>query len=174
MQLISLDVESNGLWGKPFAIGVAVYDLNGNLLEKKIWKSPIKEKINEWVKDNVLPALSNVKDTHQTYEDMMRDFSKWWLDNKEDSQILWHMGHIVEVFLFRELYNLGFIGEFDAPYTPFELAEILRLKGYEPDLVDEYIKAKDISLPYIEGSTHNPLYDAIAAAEVFFDLQKGE
>jgi len=82
------------------------------------------------------------------------------------------MGHIVEAHVFRELHRTGAIGEWDAPYTPIEVSELLRSAGYAADSVDGYLETNNLQIPTVVGGTHNPLYDCIVAAEVYFDLSK--
>ncbi|MBD8045822.1 hypothetical protein [Clostridium faecium] len=119
----------------------------------------------------MLPTLENVEITHDTYEKMLKDFAIWYMNNKEGSEVLYHMGHVVEAFLFREMHDLGYIGDWDAPYTPIEVSELLRINGYSPDSVDTYIQENNISIKDY-GTTHNPLYDCEAAAKVYFSLLK--
>jgi len=156
--------------GKPFAIGAIKYDSDGIEQDRFSGRCPIQDEVNEWVKNNVIPALEDFEVTHDTYKSLLEDFAKWWMINKKDSELLWHMGHIVEANLFIELHRLKFIRDFDGPYTPIELSVILRENMLKPDSVDEYIKSRDLTIPNIGGGIHNPLYDAIATASVYFDL----
>ena len=162
---MSIDAETDGLWGKPFAVAAVVYRVfEGGLVEDDriclFYGADIK---NEWVKANVLSTL-NMEPTNSIYENMLEEFAHFYMEHK-DATVLWHMGHVVEAYLFRELQSLGFIGEWDAPYTPIEVATMLALAGKDPSSVDTYARENEIVLP--EGSTHNPLYDCIVAAKVF-------
>lgn len=164
-KFMSVDAETDGLWGKPFAVAAVVYKVfNGKLVEEdRICLFYGEEIQNEWVKENVLPVL-NMEPTNSSYSTMMEEFAHFYLENK-DATTMWHMGHIVEAFLFREMHRLGYIGDWDAPYTPIEVATMLALVGKDPSSVDTYAKENEIVLP--KGSTHNPLYDCIVAAKVF-------
>ncbi len=171
-KIISIDAETNGLWGRPFAIAAVVYSEEGNELERFVARCSIEEEVNPWVASNVLPEMEAIPTTHESYEAMLQTFGEWWLANKEGAEALWHMGHVVEAFLFREMHRVGAIGDWDAPYTPIEVAEMLRNGGYAADSVDSYLEAKGLPKPQVEGGTHNPLYDCMVAAEVYFDLVK--
>ena len=226
-KIMTIDAESNGLWGKPFCIGAQIWEekitcdvkvtgspehgypggmspkretkiiknvdskelYDGNILEKllvtevkilstkKEWikieeitlRIPDSYVSDNWVKENVLPTLRDINITNAGYEEMLEDFSHWYLENKENSTALWHMGHIVESFLFREMNRLGYIGDFEAPYTPIEVSEILRQNGFAADSVDNYAKDHNIKVNY--AATHNPLYDAEVAFRVWADLK---
>lgn len=162
----SIDAETDGLFGKPFSIAVIVYK-NKIEVDKICFRLPNSVVKNEWVKENVLATL-NFPVTHDKYEDMLKDFAKFYMKHKE-AETLWHMGHIVEVFLFRECVRLGFLGEFETPYNPIEVAEMLRIKGFQPDSVDLYIDIHGLTIKDY-GSTHNPLYDCEVAAKTYFHL----
>lgn len=177
-KIISIDCETDGLWGKPFAIAAVVYVFRPAMDRGIDGKRPagwtVTDRLttrlhdgavtNEWVKENVLPSLSGMDVTHDNYEDMLAAFSGFYNAHK-DGTVLWHMGHVVEAFLFRECVRLGFIGEWDAPYTPIEVSMTLREKGYDPSSVDAVMISLDIEKPL--GSTHDPLYDCVCAFRVW-------
>jgi hypothetical protein len=124
-------------------------------------------------KENVLPELGECKNVTfvDSYEKMLGRFAKFYLQYKEDTETLWHMGHIVESHLFREMHRIGFIGDWDAPYTPIEVSEVLRENNEEPDSVDNYIKKYSVAVNNY-GSTHNPLYDCEVAAKAYLHIQQ--
>ena len=105
--------------------------------------------------------------THESYEEMLKNFSEKYL-SKKNATMLWHMGHIVESHLFRELHKFGFIGDWDAPYVPVEVSALLAAAGEKADSVDTYAEKYGIGKP--TGSTHNPLYDCEVTARVFEHL----
>ena len=166
MKIISIDAETNGLWGRTFAVAAVVYE-NEKEVDRFVARIGDENITNEWAINNVLPTL-NFDPTHQDYEGMLYAFSQFYLKHK-DATALWHMGHVVEAFLFRECVRLGYIGEWDAPYCPIEVSEHLRQASEKPDSVDSYAEKHGIELP--SGSTHNPTYDCEVAARVFFHLQ---
>jgi hypothetical protein len=109
---------------------------------------------------------------YDSLDELLAAFGRWWMEHKEGATALWHMGHVVEAGLFRLLVEGGHIGEWDAPYTPIEVAEHLRLAGFAPDSVDGYLEERGLEKPEVAGGTHNPLYDCLVALEVYNDLQK--
>lgn len=172
MEILSVDAETDCLWGNPFWIAGIVYDEKGKEIDKinvAIKNPKVKE---EWVKENVLPELEKCTNVTlvDNYETMLEKFAEFYNKYRDKSTVLWHMGHIVESYLFRELHRLELIGDWDAPYTPIEVSEILRQNNEDADSVDSYIEKNNISVNDY-GSTHNPLYDCEVAAKVYFDLQ---
>lgn len=163
---MSLDAETDGLWGTPFSIGAILYAQDGEEISHFYGCLPTDSITDPWTIQNVVPLIGEA--THDTYESLISDFSEWYIKNK-DTTIVWHMGHIVEAFLFREMHRLGNIGDLDAPYTPIEVSEVLRQKGYSPDSVDNYVTDKNIHVKKYSG-THNPLYDAEVAFKAFYHL----
>lgn len=169
---ISIDAETNGLWGNPFAVAMVVYSETGVELSRVTFRCPIEGSVNPWVEANVLPEMAEIAETHSSYEEMLQAIGAWWMENKDGATALWHMGHVVESYLFRELVRVGAIGEWDAPYVPVEVSQVLADNGFRPDSVDTYLEEKGLPKPELVGGTHNPLYDAVVAATVYFDLVK--
>lgn len=177
-KIVSIDAETDGLWGKPFAIAAVVYEYRAAMdrgvdgkrpagfavTDQLLVRLPDAEVTNEWVKENVLPSISGVIVTHNDYEEMLSAFSIFYNAHKSGT-VLWHMGHVVESFLFRECVRLGYIGEWDAPYTPIDVSMTLREKGYDPASVDAVMDSLGLMKPL--GSTHDPMYDCICAFRVW-------
>lgn len=179
--VLSLDAESDGLWGSAFAISSSIYTENGERVCSVVWN--IEEYVPEdkWTLDNVIPNIPKNYDNDgitfrfnfSTREEMLVSFADLWkyINSISKVRTIWHMGHIVESRLFLDLREKNLIGVFDAPYTPVEISTLLQMKGFRPDSVDEYL-AKEMSDVKISGSTHDPLYDTLVAAQVYFHLLK--
>lgn len=160
-KILSIDAETNGLYGQAFAIGAVLMDKETGKTEKTfIARCPIKGCVDKFVKGNVLPELRGVPLTNIKYERMLREFVTFFMVNKEDADVIVHMGTPVEAKLFIDAVKLNFMGPFDGPYPLVDIAaypEIL-------DSVDSYNKENGIAVPDCSGGTHNPLYDCYAAA----------
>ena len=165
----SFDAETNGLWGQAFSIGALVYDENGVEVARFIGRCPIGGKVNEWVQENVLPQMAEIPVSHNGYESLLADFSKFYLENKADADIIVHMGVPVESNLLRDMHALGLIGDFDGPYPLIDLAGSLQQAGEDPTSVDGYVRKHGLEVPDF-GTTHNPLYDSAVAAVVYRHL----
>lgn len=180
---ISIDCESDGLWGPVFMIGVSVLDIYGNEIENHIlsykgYESDIK---NQWVKDNVIPVITLPEQGVHTTEGeapiihnccasreiMLEAFKQLWMAEWKSLTTIWHMGHVVESGFFKELHDRGYIGDWDAPYVPVEVSAFLKWTGHAPDSVDSYAEKYGLK---IEGSTHDPLFDARITAKVYFHI----
>lgn len=85
------------------------------------------------------------------------------MENKEDAIVLVHMGLPVEAKLFLDAHALGILGDWDAPYPLVDISAIPEI-GVS---VDTYNKNNRINLPEMEGGTHNPMYDSLAAAYAY-------
>jgi len=171
MKVFSFDAETDGLWGNPFAIAAIVYE-KGEEVDRFLARLPDKVVGNEWVRDNVLPTISNIEPTHQSYEGMIRDFSAFYMRHKEGAHIIAHMGYIVEAHLLREMRRIGGIGDWDAPFPLNDVAGLLLAAGENPTSVDSYVEKHNLEVVQDFGTTHNPLYDCELAARVFMHLME--
>ncbi len=154
----SVDAETNGLWGEAFAIAVVVRE-NGITVDEFIGMCPIKGDVNEFVENNVLPEMKSIPVTHKDYLDLLKSFMEFYASHREDSLCLVHMGLPVEVKLFLDAHENGFIGDWGAPYPLVDISAIPEINTS----VDNYIKENGIEVPYFDGGAHNPLFDATAA-----------
>lgn len=168
-KIFSFDAETNGLWGQAFAIAALVYDENGNEIGRFLGRCPIQGDTNPWVKDNVLPQLTAVAETHSDYDSLLADFAKFYLANKADADIVVHMGVPVESRLFTEMHDRGYIGDWDGPYPLIDLAGSLRQAGEDPTSCDKYVAKFGLEVRDF-GTSHNPLFDSEVAAKVHLHL----
>lgn len=166
-KVFSFDAETNGLWGQAFAIGALVYDETGAEFARFIGRLPDEVVSNQWVRQNVLPTLEGVPVTHMSYEDLLADFAKFYLANKQGSDVVVHMGYIVETKVIRDMFELGFIGEWDAPYPLLDVSGNLQAVGADPTSVDKFASEYNLQVGEFEGGTHNPLYDSAVTAVVY-------
>lgn len=195
MKVFSFDAETDRLWGNPFAVAAIVYEkkpLSGAQLQAKYglgvtppaenpsdfhwvetarFMARLEDSVvrNEWVKENVLPALGSVAPTHETYGSMLADFAKFYMTHKADADCICHMGYIVEAHLLREMRRLGGIGDWDAPYPLLDISGHLAAVGEDPTSVDAYAKKHGLEISDY-GTTHNPLYDCEVAARCYIHL----
>jgi hypothetical protein len=169
-KIFSFDAETNGLWGKAFAIGALVYDEQGVEIARFVGRLPDSEVTDQWVKDNVLPTLASVAVTHDNYDALLVSFAEFYKANKSDADVIVHMGYIVEAGLLRDMHSSGVIGDWDGPYPLLDVSGNLQQAGEDPTSVDSYVKKYELSVGEFEGGTHNPLYDSAVAAVVYRHL----
>lgn len=173
-KILSIDAETDGLWGDPFALAAIVYE-DGVETARLCGRLPDDQVHDPWVLMYVLPTLGQSDGlcpiTHENYSDFMSDFADFYKKHKEGAEVICHMGYIVEAHLFRELRALGYLGDWDAPYPLFDVSGNLQQAGFDPTSVDSY--AKEFKLEVSDyGTTHNPLYDAEVAAKVYMHLTR--
>lgn len=163
--ILSIDAETNGLWGKAFAIGAILYGSDGREAARFIGRCPIKESVDPWVEENVLPQLEGVPVEYSSYEELLRAFMAWRAAHKDGATELVHMGVPVEARLFLDAHRMGIIGDWDGPYPLVDVSALPEIG----DSVDGYNAAHGISPDSAEfdGGTHSPLYDAAAAAVAY-------
>ena len=164
-KILSFDAETDGLWGRAFAIGALVYDESGREIARFVARLADSVVTDTWVQKNVLPTLVGLPVTHETYESMLADFAVFYLANKADAEIVVHMGVPVESSILRDMHSQGCIGDWDGPFPLIEVAGELAQAGEDPTSVDKYVGKWGIVVPDF-GATHNPLYDSAVAAEV--------
>lgn len=161
-RVLSFDAETNGLWGQAFAIGAILYNEDGTEADRFIGRCPIEGAVDDWVRDNVLPQVASIPETHRSYEGLLRAFFAWRAPLKVAGvQELVHMGCPVEAKLYLDAHKLGIIGDWDGPYPLLDCSAIPEIG----DSVDSYNEKNGISPDPAEfaGGTHNPLYDSAAA-----------
>lgn len=183
---VFIDAETVGLYGLPFSIAAilmndAGIEIKRFTIRRELTQQEISFAEKEIYKNDKgeitfsMPACieqsNSIENVAFSYEDMLKKFSKFYLENKENATCVWHMGNIVEAFLFRECVRLGFLEQFDGPYTPIDISNDLRIAGFAPDSVDSYVTSQSLNIQS-ENTSHHPLYDCQACAVAFFDLQK--
>ena len=169
MKVFSFDFETNGLWGRVFAAAAVVRE-NGVEIARFLALCPIRETVDPWVLVNVLSRIEKIGLTHGDDETMLKDFAEFYITHKDGADIIAHMAIPVESTVIRDMHNLGYIGDWDAPYPLIDLAGCLKMADEDPTSVDAYATKYDIIVPKLVGGTHNPLYDSIVTALVYEHL----
>ena len=163
--ILSIDAETNGLWGKAFSIGAVLYE-NDKEVKSFIERCVIEDPINEWVEQNVLPQITSIPVNYGCYQCMLEAFINFYMENKENASVIVHMGLPVEAKLFLDAHKYGYLGDWDAPYPLVDISAFPEIGTS----VDAYNKQKGIEVPSDNGGTHNPLYDCRAAALAYHHI----
>ncbi|XGU46178.1 hypothetical protein ACEXAJ_07430 [Fusobacterium necrophorum subsp. funduliforme] len=171
-RIMSLDVESNGLWGKPISIGFTIENNGRVLFKAEACYIDEQRKYDEWVTENVIKPMRENENIIRlsSYKELLQWFAKYYNLYRKEYTVLYHMGHIVEANLFKELVSGGYIGEWDAPYTPIEVSALLAACGYDMDSVDKLAELGLIEKPS-ESQTHQALYDAEITCRAYWFLK---
>ena len=164
-KILSLDAETNWLRWQAFAIA-AVVELPDWTKKEFVGRCPIWEEVNPWVAENVLPQMKWIQETYKSYEELLAAFSKFYLENKDQADIIVHMWVPVEAKLFIDAHKNGNIWDRDGPYPLIDISALPEIGTS----VDTYNKEHGIEIPSFEWWTHNPLYDSYAALEAYKHL----
>ena len=170
-KVFTFDAETDGLYGKPWAIGAVVFKDGQEIdrFEAKIDESFIKD---QWVIDNVIPECADMKITHTSLKEMLEDFWAFFQKHSDAFTVLSHMGHIVEANLMRitveqDIQNRQWNGVYDS-WT--DVSQLLGMVGEKRDSVDAYMQKKGLTKPEMVGGNHNPIYDSLVAYEVWKNI----
>lgn len=168
-RLISIDAETNGLGGQAFAVALTLSDHTGEL-EHVTYRCPIRDAVNPWVAENVLPALGDLAVNVGSYLNLLvvieQTITRW---GGRDTPLIAHVAWPVEARLLLDVYTDERI--WAGPYPLIDVAPVLLACGHDPTSVDTYNAAHGIPAP--PGSPHHPLYDARAAERCLRHLLAG-
>jgi len=167
--IISIDVESNGLYGQPFCVGAIEMDWGGRVIDEYVGRCPLAEVEDDWGKENVSPQITDIEEKYQSLEELGGIFRGWLARAVESSWrkgvkpiILVDVGFPVDQsFLYGVFRSIrhkspNIVKEL-SPYPLYDLASILAGAGLDPDL-----SRADFSrdLKPSRTATHHPLTDA--------------
>ena len=160
------DCESDGLFGRTFAVGAVVADRDGNILDKFEMKSTGAEKEVKswWVKENVIPHIATMPKCRSIYT-LYDEFYKFYLRNKNTCEIYSDCNFPVETNFLSDVAKQDINNrEFN---MPFPLLDIATPENISIDRVEHFEKK---NADYICQSPatrklrkHNPLDDAVAS-----------
>ena len=184
MKVLSIDCETNGLYGQIFAIGAKYKDFKSG--EEAIYQArvSIEEEVNPWVKENVLPHVQNIELLDTTVDDdatgmeklLLTDFKKFYdyikyIAGANELIVIGHMVCPVEANLFIKMRKYRLMEDFEGPYPLIDVASMLfMIEDEDPTTIDGYLEKWCLKKP-LGLNPHNPLYDAEAALTVFKDLK---
>lgn len=167
MTILSVDAESDGLYGDIFAIGAVVYDPAQGIIAQFGGKAKEWRVENEWVRENVLPVLTDLH-TYSGRWQLRRAFWEFYRTYVNDDYqeehgktiVLADFGAPVEANLFRCCIRdnpADRTGQ--APYPLHELGTALLLAGADPDID----RMEYANVAPGDATKHNPVDDAYVA-----------
>lgn len=170
--IFSVDAESLGLYGTPFAVGAVVIE---KATEKEVanfyGRCPVEilpdyspeHSSLEWLTKNVIPHLGPV--THETTNELYNAFWTFYTTWRSQCDIVGDCLYPVEANLFMHCVKCGDPSEnrqWKAPYPFHELATKMMLKGKDPN--------KTYSRLENELPVHNAIADARQSARLWLWL----
>lgn len=169
MKILSVDVESNGLHGQPFAVG-AVCTHDTGPADVYLARCPIDGPVDPWVAANVLPALDGLPDRFacddNPYASFLADFAAWYDDHQDgDPLVIAHVAAPVEARLFADMVRVLHRDPFSGPFPLHDVADLLWAVGADPLNAEAYAAdhGLDVGAGFAGLAAHNPLYDARVA-----------
>lgn len=151
--VLVFDVESTSLHGTGFAVGAVVSNRGGTVVDKFELLSKEGEALaNDWVKANVIPALSDMPTCDADRE--LRDaFFAFYIKHKETAEIWSDCNFPVETNFLSDIVNDKF--EERQWAMPYPLKDISTIVDIEID------RAAECGIKNLRK--HNPLDDSIAS-----------
>jgi hypothetical protein len=163
-KLLSIDVESNGLHGKAFAVGAVVMQLDGTVIEEFSARCPIEGELDLWVKKNVLPVLEEFPETHRTARAMRDDFWEWYKTAKDTADYMMvDNGYPVEARFLISCQDDELEDRYwDHSFPLLDLSSIFITIGVKPLAVRYKFVAEELG--DAQNLQHNPRFDAWVSA----------
>jgi hypothetical protein len=175
-KIFVFDVESNTLFGKPFAAAACVYSYNQTTLEPiDTFELRSEEEVitDEWMLKNVIPHLKNMPKCKTNLE-LRNQFFDFYMKYKKDSLFFADCVFPVETN-FLSLVANDYIEKrrFQMPYP---LLDIANERNIDIDRTDYYVKENSYyilqDVANRHPKKHNPLWDSICSA--FFLMNYSE
>ena len=183
--IISIDVESNGLYGQPFCVGAIELDWGGRILRQFLARCPLDEVEDGWMMENIWPKLKDVEETHESLELMERAFIEWFSmvitsrhkrNSKVKPIVLVDVGFPVDTrFLYAAFHRMSRDSRRSygdavklSPYPLLDLGSILAGIGRDPDedrrVLASWLREGAPPGEIRNGKLHHPIWDAETSA----------
>ena len=154
--ILIFDVESTSLYGTGFAVGAVVTNKSGIEIDKfELLSKEGAEKANDWVKENVIPNLSDMP-TCETDKELRDAFFNFYMKYKETSEIWSDVNFPVETNFLSSVVADDIEGrQWNMPYPLKDISTLVDVN------IDRCAECG------IDGlRKHNPLDDSIASAKM--------
>ncbi len=172
MDILSFDVESNGLHGQGFAIGAILTNDYGTVTEFTA-RCPIDGPVDLWVLENVLPALDDMQETHTSYESMLDDFYVFLRRHSKDAKTLTFIPWPVETRVLSDIFSSDVDRWFEGPFPLTDLSTALDTLGFHATSDSDYMRNHNLIVEF-NGTGHHPLYDAYVADVIYRHLMSSK
>ncbi|HSH31594.1 MAG TPA: hypothetical protein VK963_02915 [Candidatus Saccharimonadales bacterium] len=163
-KLLSIDIESNGLHGKAFAIGAVVMRLDGTVIDEFSARCSIAGELDPWVEKHVLPVLGEFPQTHRSARVMRDDFWSWYKQAKDQADYMMvDNGYPVEARFLISCQDDDIDERYWDHFFPLlDLSSMLLQVGVKPLAVRYRFVADQLGdEPILQ---HNPRWDAWVSA----------
>ena len=154
--LLVVDVESNGLWGQPFAVAAVRMTPGGRILRTFAMRCNIDEVPDEWIVENEIEELLEKLPKVEDVRTLMEEFIGWYSGEGERNTFV-DTGFPVD-YRFMDLMRWDTTWQAFSPYPLYDISSIIMTAG-DPPNVDRLEYAKEL-IGEKAGVAHNPLWDA--------------
>ena len=164
MNILSFDVESNGLHGEAFSVAGVLLNEDRHIISQFVSRCPIIGPVDTWVSENVIGPMTAIPETVPDARSMRDDFWKWYIECRTDPvMIVAANPYPVEARFLIACQNDDMPSrDFDHPFPYFDLSSMLFSLGHvTPEERRAFVKK---AIRDAIGESHNPLWDAKAAA----------
>lgn len=162
-KILSFDVESNGLHGEAFAAGAVLITLQGEIVDEFNGRCPIKGEVDDWVKENVLPAMKDMPENYGSTKELRGAFWQWYKQAKEQADlVVVKNSYPVETRFLAACQDDDLEARYwDHPFPLIDLASMFLQAGIKPlavtyKLVEEKLEGQNLQ--------HHPRWDAWVTA----------
>lgn len=155
-KVFSFDAETDGLYGKVWAIGAVVFESSIEVARFEGQISP-DELENEWVRESIVPYVNLPMFENAL---LLREaFWNFWMTHKQGAVCIADFGSPVESGLFRKCVEDELqTRQWDGPYPLHEVATMLFAANVDPDI-------DRLAFTEMQGMVkHNPVHDAVVSA----------
>ncbi|MDB6140406.1 MAG: hypothetical protein JWO94_3478 [Verrucomicrobiaceae bacterium] len=160
--ILSVDVEKNGLHGPTFSVGAVVIDRAGMIVDSFRARCPIVGEPRPFVTREVLPALVDYVETHRDYKSLRDDFWAWFSRHKEQCHVFADCGWPSEARFFIALAEDDLESRYTSgPYPLHDVATLMLACGADPDTNREDFVGIAVEM---RGRKHDPWWDALVSA----------
>jgi len=161
--ILCLDVESDGLYGEPVAVGAVLLDERGRLAESLL---SVRDCVltDPFALRVVQPMLAKLPATVSTIRGLCDDFWRWYgrvRRSYEDALFFVDVGYPVETSFLERCVRLDDTRRGSSPYPVHEVATLLELVEGDADLGRVQYVADQITEPF---APHDPSFDAHVSA----------
>jgi hypothetical protein len=132
-RIFSVDAETDGLYGRVWAVGAVVLDRAGNVVDEFRGQLDPSVVADLWVRENIVPVVDLPRFT--TGAALLDAFWGFWLEHREDTLCVADFGAPVEAGLFRSCVEVDVAArQWLGPYPMHELGTALFMAGFDPDV----------------------------------------
>jgi hypothetical protein len=164
MNILSFDVESNGLHGAAFAVAGVLISPSRNVLSSFVARCPIIGEVDGWVAENVLGPMETIESTHKDARSMRDAFWGWYVATKPRAGIIVAANpYPVEARFLIDCQNDDLPNRStDHPFPFYDLSSMLFMIGAKtPPNRREFTAT---AVDGLAGAAHDPQWDALATA----------